>query len=428
MTKHIGRQISIGIGKEAVRGTAVASDFWVESLGKDHKEMREYVNDDAALGTIFDSSGAEVVKEWAEGGYGAHIGSEHFGLILLNLFGGLSSATKGGETVVYEHTYTLQEDAQHDSLTIEIDQPNGDKNFPLAMLSNVEIAFELGKILDYTAGFMSKKGADDTLTPAFTVENKFRPQDFELKIADTLAITEAAEVAADGDATVVTYGSLAGKIVTVGSNVFTEGVDWDAETSNDITATNLAAAIDAVDGLSASAVAAVVTVTTDVAGVIGNLIAFSTDAGAALTVDAATLTGGTGVVETCVKSFNVTFEKNLEADHCMGDVDPQDFLNKQLTITGSIVLNYDSNVFEGYFENGTTKSMRLALVKAGTTIGVGSNPSLVIGLEKVSFQEISFERGNDALVTQELTFKAHYNLTNSQGLDNVVLTNLTASY
>jgi hypothetical protein len=62
--------------------------------------------------------------------------------------------------------------------------------------------------------------------------------------------------------TVVDYTGLSGETATVTinneDNVLTEGVDWDAEVDEATTATNLAAAVDALDGVSAVAVAAVV--------------------------------------------------------------------------------------------------------------------------------------------------------------------------
>jgi predicted RecA/RadA family phage recombinase len=65
--------------------------------------------------------------------------------------------------------------------------------------------------------------------------------------------------------TVVTFGALAGKTVTVTidgvATVLTEGVDWTAATANSNTATSLAAAIDALAGVNAVAVSADVTVT-----------------------------------------------------------------------------------------------------------------------------------------------------------------------
>jgi predicted RecA/RadA family phage recombinase len=63
---------------------------------------------------------------------------------------------------------------------------------------------------------------------------------------------------------VVTYGSLSGKTVTVTINgvptVLTEGAGWTAATSNNATATSLASAIDALTGVTAAAVSADVTV------------------------------------------------------------------------------------------------------------------------------------------------------------------------
>ncbi len=63
--------------------------------------------------------------------------------------------------------------------------------------------------------------------------------------------------------TVVSYAGLAGDTVTIGSTTLTAGVEWTAGTSNDATATSLAAAIDALSGVAASAVGAVITVTSE---------------------------------------------------------------------------------------------------------------------------------------------------------------------
>src|SRR3989304_7917596 len=82
--------------------------------------------------------------------------------------------------------------------------------------------------------------------------------------------------------TVVAYGhaSMADSTVTVTVNgsatVLTEGVDWTAATSNNATATSLAAAIDAVRGVSATASSAVVRIVPDT-GTYGLTIAKSAD-------------------------------------------------------------------------------------------------------------------------------------------------------
>ncbi len=61
----------------------------------------------------------------------------------------------------------------------------------------------------------------------------------------------------------------------MGTDVLTEGVDFTAETNNNTTATNLAAAIDALTDYSAAAVGAVVTVTVVATGTAGNSLALS---------------------------------------------------------------------------------------------------------------------------------------------------------
>jgi len=89
-------------------------------------------------------------------------------------------------------------------------------------------------------------------------------------LAVTLASTAlAADLAIVGlTLQVLDYATLAGgtpPTVTVTVNgvatVLTEGTEWTAETSDDVTATNLAAAIDAVVGVDAAAVTDTVTVT-----------------------------------------------------------------------------------------------------------------------------------------------------------------------
>jgi len=93
-----------------------------------------------------------------------------------------------------------------------------------------------------------------------------------------------------GTFTVTAFASLADKTFTVGEETITEGVDFDAETSNAITATNLAAALDtALSGVAnVAADGAVVTITTVAKGFDQNL-GMSTSATAGVTLSGAHL-------------------------------------------------------------------------------------------------------------------------------------------
>jgi hypothetical protein len=79
-------------------------------------------------------------------------------------------------------------------------------------------------------------------------------------------------VAATATVVVFDYTVLTGATLTVGGIFLTEGIDWDAMTSNNDTATDLAASIDALTTVSASAVGNVITIFAEDAGSQGNEI------------------------------------------------------------------------------------------------------------------------------------------------------------
>lgn len=193
MSKVLGRKLNIGFGKETVRGTAVAPAVWIPKLDFSFDEKFETVKDESSFGVIATPNDSLIVKKWAEGAFGGNLTDKSVGYILLALFGSVSSALKGGETVVYNHTFSEDQSAQHQALTIGVDDPNSDYQFALAMIDSFEIKYERGKILSYTVNFKSKKGASATLTASYTAENAFLPQHFAFKLADTLAGLDAAQ-------------------------------------------------------------------------------------------------------------------------------------------------------------------------------------------------------------------------------------------
>lgn len=187
MTKYIGRRISVGIGKESTRGTAVSADYWLPWTALSVEGKVETAMNESAQGTIYANQNSALIKEWAEGSVDALIGDKSIALLFYSLLGTLASVEKGGDAGVYDHTITLAETAQHQSLTLNIDEANGDKQYPLCVVSKLSIGFETGKILDCSVDLMAKKGSTAALTPAAVSENLFKPQDFTFKIAANLA-------------------------------------------------------------------------------------------------------------------------------------------------------------------------------------------------------------------------------------------------
>jgi len=363
--EYIGRKITAGISLEETRGTPKASpDFWLRILAQNHKDKADYLHSQGSIGTIVEHAHAEIDKQWGEGGFDAEIDADSIGLILLSTTGDIDTLeVAAGE--VYLHTFELEEDANHQSISYWVNEPGRSVVYPLSCMNTLSFSFERGKILDFSANFMSQTGENEASTPSFEPLKAFRPKDFHFYLADDIdGLASANEVflktlslefnknlepddvlglespknflnkvfslsaslsllyqdgtyrdffkagtskamrikllnpnlilknaiAATGTATIVDYSALSGATVTVGSTVLTEGVEWTAATSNEATATSLAAAIHALANVNAAAVGAVVTVTAATAGIAGNSIGLATNGGSDLTLGG--LSGG----------------------------------------------------------------------------------------------------------------------------------------
>ncbi|MBI5071832.1 hypothetical protein HZB93_03010 [Candidatus Falkowbacteria bacterium] len=190
--KILGRRISLGIAKETVRGTAeTAATFYLPLLSKSYDEKIEQVVDESSIAVIEDSVDAKIIKKFAAGDFECNIGDKSFGLLLLSLLGTVASAVK--ETTAYNHTFSLAQTAQHQALTMFVDDPNvQDYKYPLGMVESLEINLETGKFATFKIGVKSKKGATATLTPSYTAENNFLAQHAVFKIATNLAGLTAA--------------------------------------------------------------------------------------------------------------------------------------------------------------------------------------------------------------------------------------------
>lgn len=188
MSKAIGRLLQFGIAKETSRGTPnAAADFYIPFAELDLNEKINLVNDEQSRGIIEESVSASVVKQWAEGQWKAPIGDKHFPLVLYSILG--SKAVTGPTDSAYTHTITVGQSAQHPALSLFIDDPAAGQDYKHGngMLSQVQIDYQIGQFLTYTAQFKAKKGATATLTPAATSENRFLPQHLTFKLASTYA-------------------------------------------------------------------------------------------------------------------------------------------------------------------------------------------------------------------------------------------------
>lgn len=324
MTKFIGRLVDIGIAKETTRGTAeTTASFYLPKMSLSIDDGIEQVIDESSVGVIEDSTDAQVVSDFSTWEIEGKIGDKSIGLILLGIFGTVST-TGGGETSTYLHTYSVDESAQHDSLTIFQDDPNQDYKYPLAMVDTWEFSAAIGEYCKVTIGGRSKIGSTATIAPSYVAETNFLPQHATLKYASSVA------------------------------------------------------------GLGAG-------------------------------------------TEVNIRTISLSGSKNVEDDRRLGSKSQTDILNKQFAVEGSVELVFDAETFKTQMLADTAQALRITLENTDVTIGSTLHPKLVFDLYKVKWSEFTRNYGNDDIVTATASFKAHYNITDSNMI-RAYLTNAQASY
>jgi hypothetical protein len=181
MSEFIGRKVAVGLAKEATRGTAVTPAFWVRHLGANFMDQVEKMNNESAMGVVAKINDSATVKEWAEGTIEGKVTVDTFGLILLGMFGTVSSVANGSG---YDHTATISESSTPTALTTTIVDPNEDLAHALTTLSSLEVSAEVGDYVKFSANAIAKKGASASSTVAYTDETEFTAAHMSLKLVN----------------------------------------------------------------------------------------------------------------------------------------------------------------------------------------------------------------------------------------------------
>ena len=124
---------------------------------------------------------------------------------------------------------------------------------------------------------------------------------------------------------------------------------------------------------------------------------------------AANIAGLAAATQLDVKGLEFNIEKNVLKNDVAGTVEPTDFNNQQLTVTGSITLNLEDNTWLNYMLAQTDRAMEIKL-NAGTT-GI-----LTFQLPLVHFHSYEPTRNIDEIATQKIEFVAHYDAANAAAI------------
>lgn len=123
-----------------------------------------------------------------------------------------------------------------------------------------------------------------------------------------------------------------------------------------------------------------------------------------------------------VKSLELNIIKNTAFDSVIGTVEPEDILNQQFSVEGSLELNLEDDTYKDYMTNGTYRAMQIQL-------NGGASSILTFQFPRVDFNEWEPDYTLNEIAKQTVQFKANYDATN--GLDiisTLTLVNTQVSY
>lgn len=182
MSRFIGRQVELYGGRESTRGVGVAAAYKFPHTLFDHDLKVIKTPPSLGYGGIFDGNQSLVALKWAEGKLETDFLSRSVGLLLYALFGSLS--TSGPSDSAYTHTFSLQNDVVHDSLSLYAADVNKAELFELAMIKSLEIRVVPDDVVKVSVEFLSKSPQDTTEpSTSFVAESKFLGRHASLKLA-----------------------------------------------------------------------------------------------------------------------------------------------------------------------------------------------------------------------------------------------------
>lgn len=123
-----------------------------------------------------------------------------------------------------------------------------------------------------------------------------------------------------------------------------------------------------------------------------------------------------------LKSLELNINKNTTYDSVMGTIEPEDILNQQLSVEGSIELNLEDDTYRDYMVGGTYRAMEVKLLR-------DANSTLTFQFPRVDFTEWEPDYTLNEIAKQTINFKANYDQANALDIiSTATLINTQASY
>lgn len=139
------------------------------------------------------------------------------------------------------------------------------------------------------------------------------------------------------------------------------------------------------------------------------------------------LAGLDGATPVDARKIEINIAKNIEEDKRLGTHEPNDYLNKEFSVEGTLEILFRDTTLKNWALNGSKKALRIDIVDTSTTIGISSHPSLRFDLAKIKFKDPVEGGDNNDIVKVTVGFKSLYSSSEAKSIE-AILTNLETSY
>ncbi len=127
------------------------------------------------------------------------------------------------------------------------------------------------------------------------------------------------------------------------------------------------------------------------------------------------IAGLSGAEEIKAQTFDITIEKNVDAMYALGDGEPYNMKNNEMTVEGSMSFYFDDTTIEELCAQAKQQSLQIKAVH-NKTIGTNSKNSLVITVAKTQLKDFEPSGGLGDQTTQSVKFNGMYDLNNAEFL------------
>ncbi len=128
-----------------------------------------------------------------------------------------------------------------------------------------------------------------------------------------------------------------------------------------------------------------------------------------------------------LKSFKLTITRKLNPYYVFGSTTPNDIFVEEFDTKGEIVLRYTDQTWETPHYANTPQAISIDLVNTEVSIGVASNPALLLTLPKLTLNTWKVDENINNITEQTVGFVGLYDFVSSSELQ-AVLTNTINGY